>query len=490
MKLYPFQADCIKAVQEQFRLGRRRVLVEIAPGGGKSVVCAEMCLKASRNGKRVLVLCHQREILVQNREALKTLSSQSTTETTDTKEVLASIYCDGLGSKSTEGQVVFASRDSFALADIKDKFELIIVDEAHLISSRELSRYQTIFKRNGFGHSTIIGLTATPYRLQGGLLYGKNKPFEVCAFHLRIDDLVKLGFLVPYSIKEVPLVMEDESATAVVSESVKLILEHMKDRVCTIIFCESRAHAARIAEQLPGCEYLDGETSLTERDTLISDMRAGKVKFVANVNVLSTGVDVKCVDGVVFLRPTMSASLWVQGIGRALRTFPEGGKQDAKILELTNNMDKFGDLSKPMYTFGAASEQELTGISLGGEAAKKKCPECESLVPVASKVCPSCNELLIRRTSDLQDGERINLPIQAMKGPYQGFTPSKRIPCMIVELQTPLGTIRDWLMTDHKHPMTAQIARAKLRRLRQHNDPPSMVRVVRKGKYLNVSSYH
>ena len=467
MELRPYQIEAVTALQTAWYAGHRNVLLELAPGCGKSVIAAEICRRAVVKSKlRVLVLCHQKEILSQNQDALNTLTRGM---------VSSSIFCDGLGEKSLAGSVVFAHRDSFANCPSLESFPLVVVDEAHMISQRTDSKYQRILR--AVKARFVVGLTATPYRLSGGLLYGRKKMFSVRAYTLNIDTLVDMGYLAPYEIiDENPLVTVEgdeapdyealgskASVDAVLLESVRLIYKHMVDRHCTIIFCCSRAHAKAVQEHLAGCAYIDGETPADERAKLIEDLRDGKYRYVVNCNILTTGTDIPICDGVVMLRPTLSAGLFVQSIGRCLRLHPK--KTKAKILELTDNYRiRFGSISDPMATYGTESENDAASISLGGDAPKKPCGECGMMVANSCKICPHCDTLFLK-PKDVKAKEAIRIPVWDYG--FEAARTRKGEFCYRTWFKTPMGTIREWLLTESTNQYMARLGHAKLKRLRQ-----------------------
>lgn len=475
IELRDYQLAAVEALRHAWTLNHRKVILELGPGAGKSLVAAEISLRALKSQRKVLVMCHQKEILVQNLEALKRLSS------TNGYEVDATTYCDGLGQKDPSGDIVFASRDSWSLnPDIEQyKFNLLIIDEAHRVSALEESRYQQIIK--AAGSKFVIGMTATPYRLAGGLLYGEKKPFSVRAYRMGIGDLIQKGYLCPFDIKEKAVDLENIQATA------EMIKRETKGRICTLIFCQSRAHASEISKAIPGCQYLDGETPQSWRDSILAQAREGRIPYIANVGILTTGVDIPICDCVVMLRPTESASLWVQMIGRALRIHNK--KTRALIIETTDNLDKFGDVAEPMYTYGKDKENSGDHISGGGEALLKVCPSCEFHVPNNTKVCPYCGNMFITNR-DAFAGEKVRLDVHRYVLHEEGRAKSSGNRCRRVDFYTRLGVISEWLMMEHQNPVVVKIGQAKLRRLKEESKVTSIRVTNLEDKLPRILTYH
>lgn len=295
-----------------------KVVLSAATGSGKSAMIAELCRQAEG---RVLVLCHQAEILSQNARALHALTGET-----------ASIYCAGLDSKSLAGRVVIAHRDSLANVKEPGEYPTVVIDECHLISHDPESRYHTILSRTN--PDRIIGMTATPYRLQGGKIYGKNRFFDVCADTISIGELISQEYLCPYETVDIDPIFETSdidtkggdfdikqldakgASRLIVKGSVAAIEKHTASRNLGVIFCTGKGHARAIQEALgmERCGYIDGETPADRRERIISELRAGDspYKWITNVGVLTTGVDIPRIDSVIMLRPTQSAGLWVQ----------------------------------------------------------------------------------------------------------------------------------------------------------------------------------
>jgi hypothetical protein len=377
--------------------------------------------------------------------------------------------------------------------------EGVLVHNCHLISSRTVSRYSQILEETNFRH--LIGLTATPYRSSGGRIYGKGKTFDVCAYTVNIQTLIKQGYLSDYVV-DIQTTLDttgvaergndfDEASLSAkalqeksLNDSAMAILQKTTDRKCTLIFCVGRKHAQEIAARLPACEYIDGETKQADRDTLLARMRAGQVKYCVNVGVLTTGTDIPCIDCVAMLRPTMSTSLYVQMVGRGLRKHHD--KKNLLVLELTDNFERFGSLDDPML-FGSATEHEITETIGDTPPPLKACPECDFEVPNGTRECPHCGYLFIRARADYGNGEIVSLDVIS----------SHHAPCrtkngddaIVVTFVTQVGVIKEWLNINHSNPWVAQTSQAKLRKLRQM--PVEVIKVRGLNEtYPRILSYH
>ena len=463
-------------------------MLELGPGSGKSVIAAEMCRRSVRPGQKVLVLCHQKEILTQNAQALNRLAP----------EISTSFYCEGLGEKSLDGDVIFAHRDSYHKLQNPPRTGFVIIDECHTVSKKRTSKYQEILEAVKCSH--LVGLSATPYRLDGGLIFGKGKPFEIRSFKMGIKELIHYGFLTPYKFIECDRLavattgenIDYESLGAkasqdvILKKSVELIKDHTKDHKCTFIYCCSRIHARSVFELIEGCVYLDGYTKKNERDDILTRLREGKIKYIVNVNVLTTGVDIPVCDSIVMLRPTLSASLYVQAIGRALRLHPE--KEEALIIEMTDNLERFGDINDPMdYGVDTSHEVEELDLPVGSEPVLKTCPECKNELKVQARSCPFCNLMFQKEIDITAANQRVSLSIISFQK-NNGQT-KKGDDAVIVTWKTYMGTFKEWLNVNNPNDWVRQMDQAKLRRIERGNISRIIVSGL-KETFPKVHSYH
>lgn len=489
MHLRDYQLAAVNAMNRALEK-HKRVLITASTGSGKSLIIAEACRQASG---RVLVLCHQAEILEQNARALHALSGE-----------VASIYCAGLESKCLKNRVVIAHRDSLARIPNMGGFETVIIDECHLLSNVSGTRYQNILA--WAQPEKVIGLTATPYRLQGGKIYGKNRYFDVQACNIGVRQLISRGYLCDYEVIDCDPIFEasdiatvggdfdpkalDAKATskAIIQGSVAAIQKHTGNGNLGIIFATGKGHARAVQEALgmEQCGYIDGETRQDRRERMISEMRAGdsSYKWVVNIGCLTTGVDIPRIDSIIMLRPTQSAGLWVQMVGRGLRVHTS--KSKLKILELTDNFSRFGSIDSPML-FGSA-KPPADDIVVGGDAPpEKECPDCGMMVGNATRQCPHCDHMFLKRREEYHGNDVLELPV--LKTVYQESRTRAGAPCFIVTFTTQVGDIKEWLLIASPHDWQRTKAIAKLKRLR--SDKVTMIRATGLNEtFPKVLSYH
>lgn len=357
MQLRDYQQQAVDSAVKHFKKSHDSAVLVLPTGAGKSIVIAELARIA--NG-RVLVLTHVKELVAQNAEKVGLLTTA------------AGIYSAGLKQKSTTHKTVVASIQSAVRApkQFSEPFSLVIIDECHRVSKDEDSQYHQLLKHLMTVNPKIrlLGLTATPYRLDLGWIYryhyhGKignpeKAVFEQCIFELPMRPLIKQGFLSTPKVFDGLSAQYDFSAlsaskagqyqesevndllshsgratTAIVNQ----LIEIGRSRQGVIIFAATVRHANEIKKLLAAQEaaLITGNTSSDERDAIINSFKAKEIKFLINVAVLTTGFDAPHVDLIAILRPTASVSLFQQMVGRGLRICE--GKTECLVIDYAAN---------------------------------------------------------------------------------------------------------------------------------------------------------
>lgn len=408
----PYQTAAVEAVYEHLRTKENNPCVVLPTGTGKAVVLAMIASDAvTKWNGRVLILAHVKELLEQNAGKIKAFCP----------DIPIGIFSAGLKSRDTEEKVIVAGIQSvYDKACELNSFDLIIIDECHLINSdSDDSMYKSFLKDMKIinPHVRVIGLTATPFRLKGGLIcQPENILNEVC-YEAGLKEMIADGYLSPLVSKagraEAKLdglhvrggeFIADEVSSAMdtdelVSSACREIVELTRDRKAVLIFTTSVEHCKHVAEKIAAfsgreCAIVTGDTNSGERAEII-DRFKGKVipadlfgtpkpslKFLCNVNVLTTGFDAPNTDCVVLLRPTNSAGLLVQMIGRGTRLSPETGKTNCLVLDYGGNILRHGPVDMIRV--------KEPGAGKGGDAPAKKCPQCLALIHAAYSACPEC----------------------------------------------------------------------------------------------------
>jgi DNA repair protein RadD len=411
----------------------RRVIGWLPTSSGKSVILAEISrrLLARDQNARILVLCHTSDILMQNHERCVQNGVAS-----------SGIYCAGLGKRESSVSVVHASRDSLGRDPmVCGPRSVVIVDECHLVSENEKTVYRKII--DTLAPRYVVGLTGTPWRLGNGRIFGPDKFWEYCAAHVDMNVLFKQGMLTPYILPSSEQIIDTSSVRVTAGdfnqkelekasssrETVSKCLDQWErlasDRNLTLIFCCSIEHAKLVHEMMGERRYfgavLTEETDAKERAQILRDAKAGIYQYIANVAVLTTGVDVPRVDCLLFLRATQSLSLFVQMAGRALRLYP--GKENALMIDCAGNFERLGTPENPKEPKEKRSRKKFTDeeyiamgidpalMKISGGGGTKECEKCRAVLPSAARSCYVCGEVIISHTDDITSAESLQQPL-------------------------------------------------------------------------------
>ena len=366
----------------------------IAPtGAGKSIIIAQI-IKDTYSYKRILKLTHKKELLQQNADKLSQICNAN-----------IGFYCSGLNKKETKKDVTFASIQSISKNINKFKaFDLVIIDEAHLINIKSSSQYKKVldFLKVCNSNLKIIGLTATPYRLDSGYLYGQEDSFfDGVSFDIKIEFLINSGYLcnpvsssskVDIDTQSIKIVNnkynQKEHEQAFSKEFIKTIDEiklKTANRKKVLIFCSGINHAQNVNKHIKNSELVVGDTQ--NRDDILLRYKNNEFKYLINVDVLTTGFDDPEIDCIVILRAILSPSLFVQIIGRGLRVSPN--KKDSLILDFGNNFERHGCIDDIQVNNPKDKGKKRDKIE---KQNAKKCDKCLTINNIQARVCINCGE--------------------------------------------------------------------------------------------------
>ncbi|MCA3380182.1 MAG: DEAD/DEAH box helicase family protein [Roseomonas sp.] len=400
LSLRPYQRAAIDALYDYFSGNTGNPLVVMPTGTGKSVVIAGFVREAlaSYPETRILMLTHVKELIQQNFMALLRIWP----------EAPAGIYSAGLSRRDIRAQILFAGIQSIHKHAARvQRCDLVIIDEAHLLGRTDSGMYRSFLAEldriNG-GMLKVVGFTATPYRLDSGMLHeGKDRLFTDIAYDVPVLRMIQEGYLSPVVPKRTAMQLDvsgvgtrggefiagqleaavdrDDVTKAAVAEIVKA----GEGRRSWLIFCAGVAHARHVRDAIRehgiSAETVTGDTPGPERDGILNAFKAGRLRCVTNANVLTTGFDAPGIDLIALLRPTKSVGLYVQMIGRGTRLAE--GKEDALVLDFAGNTARHG----PIDTVDGRKKEKGEEP---GEAPIKTCPECQTINHASVRTCISC----------------------------------------------------------------------------------------------------
>lgn len=338
--LRPYQEEIIRGVRAHFREGRKKVLICLPTGGGKSATCARILHNAAERKKRVWFLCHRRELISQISRAFDLEGIQYGLVTADAKMNLAA-----------PAQICSIP----TLANRIDRLpapDLIAWDEVHHLMAGSWKKIAL-----SFPDAYHVGLSATPIRLDGA---GLGEFFEAMVCGPSVKWLMENNFLSQYRLFA-PMTVDTSGLHSrmgdyIKSEANELMnkpkiigkaVDHYRqhiDGARAIVFCVSIEHSQAMAKEfndagIPAV-HIDGKTDDWIREGAINDLVEGKLKIITQVEIFGEGVDVPALDAVIDQSPTMSLSRYLQRAGRMMRLFP--GKKYGYYLDAVGNSQLHG----------------------------------------------------------------------------------------------------------------------------------------------------
>jgi len=369
MQLRPYQAEVVHAIRGAVAAGHHPVAA-IATGGGKSLIAATL---AAQDPGRVLIVTHRKELLEQNGRTLTHLMPPED----------IGYYSAGLESRDTHQRVIIGGVQSIyrQMSHLQDhgEFRTIIVDEAHACPppSDDTSMYAHVF--TSAPRAIRIGLSATPYRLDDGPIFGPSCWFNDLVANVSIQDLTPeylkplRGVLTAAEIDTSHVHVRageyqqgELSAVACEQEAVagacRELVRVAHARHSWLVFCVDVAHTYLITTELQrlgvDAAMVTGSTPPDERAALTRRLRDGSLRCLVNCLVLTTGFDAPRIDVVAMMAPTLSKSRVVQECGRGSRLTPFA--DDCLILDFAGNI---------------ARHKPLDGIPIAGKSTERLAKE-------------------------------------------------------------------------------------------------------------------
>jgi len=373
-------------------------------GSGKSHIVAALCKDAVQSWPetRILMLTHVKELIEQNAEKMQLHWPGAP----------MGIYSASIGRRCLTEPITFAGIQSIRSKSREiGHVDLVVIDECHLVSHKDEGGYRRLIGELMAINPAlrVIGLTATPYRLGHGLITDKPALFDALLEPVSIEELVFKSYLSMLRSKLTTAKLdttgvhkrggefiESELQAAVDTKDnnervVREVIALAGDRKAWLFFCTGVKHAQHIKEVLIDCgiaaECVTGDTPKKERARILEEFKAGKIKALTNANVLTTGFDYPDIDLIAMLRPTMSASLYVQMAGRGMRV--KSHTDHCLILDFAGVVATHGPITAVQPTRKAGEGN--------GEAPVKVCDHCHELCHLSAQVCPACGEAFPER---------------------------------------------------------------------------------------------
>ena len=372
IKLRENQVEPIDKAIKFFREEKPRPSLIVLPTAwGKSILTAYV---AKYSGDHLIVLQPSKELLEQNYTKYCTLCGGF--------GMNAGIFSASCGRKEIM-PITYATIGSIKALGAKFKqlgFNKMLIDEAHLYPREADSMLGRFLKDSGITH--VLGITATPVKLQTNrdlngnnfsklvMLTSKSKKgnFFKDILHVgQVQEMVRLGFWSPISYTETAfddsLLVFNSSKSEYTEESVKIAydanggLQQVVDAIQAhperrhiLAYVPSVQDAIDLAAVYPNSGVVYGEQDKREREDIIRRFKAGQLRVIFNVRVLSTGFDFTGIDCIVLGISTASIALYYQIIGRGTRIDPD--KYDCLVVDLGGNVRRFGKVEDITFEQG------------------------------------------------------------------------------------------------------------------------------------------
>ena len=336
------QAEALANLASLRENGENKALLISATGTGKTYLSAFDAYNFNPN--KVLFIAHRGKLLVDAQKSFKNIFG----------DIPSSIYKGS--NKENNCRLIFASIQTLAKQENlrtfkEDEFDYIVVDEAHHSCGETYKRVLNYFKPK-----FLLGMTATPERMDGGNIFSFYD--HNIAYEIRLNDALEYNLLCPFhyfGINDFTVDGEakdtDDFKKLVSDQRVKLVMEkanyygYSGDRVKGLIFVSRLNEAKELSELFNQrgwhTDVISGEDSEEDREKKIESLESDELNsldYIISVDVLNEGVDIPSVNQIIMLRPTQSAIIFVQQLGRGLRK--TDSKKYVVVLDFIANYDK------------------------------------------------------------------------------------------------------------------------------------------------------
>jgi superfamily II DNA or RNA helicase len=349
MQVRQYQVEAQEAIEAEWEKGRKRTLLVMVTGGGKTIIFSKVIENRVRRGDRVLILAHRGELLDQAADKLhKTTGLGCALEKAESS-------CQGSWFRVVVGSIQSLTRESRLNQFPPDYFNAIIVDEAHHCLT---DSYQRVLQY--FSDADVLGVTATPDR---GDMRNLGEYFESLAYEYTLPRAIREGYLCPIKALTIPLKL-DLSGVAMQSGDFKAAdlgtaldpyLYQIADEMAkncsnrkSVVFLPLIKTSQKFCEILKEKGFRAAEVNGESQDRadILAAFDRGDYNVLCNSMLLTEGWDCPTVDCIVVLRPTKIRSLYCQMVGRGTRL--AAGKADLLLLDFLWHTERH-ELCRPAH---------------------------------------------------------------------------------------------------------------------------------------------
>ena len=336
LQMRPYQQAAREAIHAEWNDGRRRTLLVLPTGTGKTIVFAAVTEDQVRSGSRVLVLAHRGELLEQAADKIKR-STGLASAVEKAEQTCLDSWC-----RVVVGSVQSLQRPARLEQFPADYFGTIIIDEAHHAIT---DGYQRVLEH--FPEANVLGVTATPDR---GDMRNLGEVFDSLAYEYKLTQAIREGYLCPILAQTIPLQLDISQVTlsggdfavgglgTALDPYLEQIATEMQTACAgrkTVVFLPLIKTSQKFRDILNSKGFRAAEVNgqSEDRAEILFDFSNGKYNVLCNSMLLTEGWDCPSVDCIVVLRHTKVRSLYSQMVGRGTRLSPETGKKDLLLLD-------------------------------------------------------------------------------------------------------------------------------------------------------------
>lgn len=420
-----YQAEAIQSIFDYFESGKNgNPVIAMPTGSGKTHVISGFMRRVMQiwPNQRFMVATHVKELVEQNASKL----AQSW------PHAPYGINSAGLKRREISQPIIIGGVQSmYKAAETFGWRDLLIIDEAHLVSPNDDTMYQTLIDglRAINPHLKVIGLSATIYRQKQGLITDKIEGgvfTDVCYDLCTMEGYARLiheGYLAPLYPKRTSFEIDvssvdvnntgdfnqnqlsasttDKVMWAALSESV----QYGYNRRSWLVFASGIERAEKATEMLNqmgiSAVCVHSKISTDERDARITAHKNGDVRAMVGNNIFTTGYDHPPLDFIIDLQPTMSVPKHVQKYGRLMRPSRETGKTDGLIMDFGGNTRRCGPINDPYIP--------QRSRKMGGDAPVKICDGCGTYNHASARFCISCGDEFEFQTKIVKSADEVEI---------------------------------------------------------------------------------
>ena len=341
-QLRDYQSNLISIVLRHWKTGKRCQMLQLPTGGGKTICFARIIKILVDIGSKVLVVAHREELIRQAADKIALMT-----------DIEPGIIKSGIKPDYSRSIQVASIQSLTRRLNYCPQFELVVIDEAHHAAAKS---YRQVL--NHFPQSYVLGVSATPVRLDGS---GFRDLFDELVCGASVKQLIEMGSLshFKYFAAEQSMSLEGvrkkggdyktsdlieanptESVAADCLKAYRDYLDGKQSVIFAVNVAQSQAIAASFSANNIPAAHLDGTSDSDTRLLTMAAFREGRIRVLSNCALFDEDLDIPGLDGVILARPTASLGRYLQMVGRALRPAP--GKEYASIIDLAGNWERHG----------------------------------------------------------------------------------------------------------------------------------------------------